>query len=52
MGNSLKVYNDGRIMLSWDDLPGDPIYIAEEIGEEVVRRFCETLGSEYATETV
>jgi hypothetical protein len=52
VGNSLRVYDGGRIMLSWDDLPDDPIYIAEEIGEAAVRRFCEMLGSEYATEAV
>jgi hypothetical protein len=46
--NSLRVYYAGRIILSWDDLPDDPVYIAGEVGEAAVRRFCEMLGSEYA----
>src|ERR1044072_1685297 len=52
VGNSLRVYYGGRVLLSGDDLPGDPIYIAEEIDEAAVRRFCEMLGSEYVTEAV
>jgi hypothetical protein len=52
VGNSLGVYYGGRIILSWHDLPDDPIYIAEEIDEAAVRQFCEMLGSEYATEAV
>ena len=50
VGNSLRVYYGGRVMLSWDDLPDDPIYIAGEVDEGAVRRFCEMLESEYAAE--
>jgi hypothetical protein len=52
VGNSLRVYYGGRVMLSWDDLPGDPIYMAKEIDEPAVRRLCEMLGSEYVTEAI
>lgn len=52
VGNSLRVYYGGRIILSWDDLPHDPIYIAKEMDEAAVGRFCELLGSEYAAEAV
>ena len=52
VGNSLRVYYGSRIILSWDDLPDDPIYIAQGVDEAAVRRFCEMLGSEYAAEAV
>ena len=50
--NALSVYSGGRIILSWHDLPGDPIYIAAEIDEAVVRQFCAMLGCEYVAEAV
>jgi hypothetical protein len=52
VGNSLRVYYGDRIMLSWDDLGDDPIYIADDVDEIGVRRFCELLGSEYVTEAL
>jgi hypothetical protein len=43
----LRVYRDDRIILSWQDLPSDPIYVAKEFGEVVLKEFCERLGCEY-----
>ena len=44
----LRVYQGDRIILSWHDLPSDPFYVVIEIGEDVLRRFCEILGCEFA----
>ena len=37
----LRVYRCNRIMLSWHDLPSDPIYVARECDEELLKEFCE-----------
>ena len=46
----LCVYRGDRIILSWHDLPYDPFYVSREIDEATLKRFCETLGCEYAAE--
>ena len=36
----LRVYRDNRIILSWHDLPSDPIYVVKEYDEDVLKEFC------------
>ena len=43
----LRAYRGGSIILSWHDLPSDPIYVAKEIDEFLLKDFCERLGCEY-----
>ncbi len=43
----LRVYSDRTIILSWHDLPDDPFYVATEIDETALMRFCDALGSRY-----
>jgi hypothetical protein len=45
--NELRVYWNGKIILSWHDLPSDPFYIASEIDEDALRKFCSVLGCKY-----
>ena len=37
----LRVYRDNRIMLSWHDVPFDPIFVVKEYEEYVLKEFCE-----------
>lgn len=46
----LRVYQNDKIILSWHDLPFDPFYVANEIDEAVLRKFCGTLGYELVIE--
>lgn len=43
----LRVYHDETIILSWHDLPNDPFYVATQIDETAVVRFCNALGCRY-----
>jgi hypothetical protein len=43
----LRVYRNGKIILSWHDLPSDPFYVASEIDEVALRKFCGALGCGY-----
>ena len=43
----LRVYRDETIILSWHDLPSDPFYVATEIDETTIMRFCNALGCRY-----
>ena len=43
----LRVYDGETIILSWHDLPSDPIYVASSVDEATLRRFCEALGCRY-----
>ena len=45
--DNLRVYDGEEIILSWHDLPSDPIYVASAIDEAALRKFCEALGCEY-----
>ena len=45
--DNLRVYEGEKIILSWHDLPFDPVYVASEIDEAALRKFCEALGCEY-----
>lgn len=45
--NELRVYRNGKIILSWHDLPSDPFFVASEIDEAALRKFCGALGCEY-----
>jgi hypothetical protein len=44
------VYLGDRIVLSWHDLPFDPLYVAQETDEGALQRFCKALGCDYAAE--
>jgi len=37
------VFDGGKIILNWYDVPADPIYVAEEISEGKVKNLCESL---------
>jgi len=43
----LQVYAGEKIILSWHDLPSDPVYIASAIDEATLIKWCEALGCEY-----
>ena len=43
----LRVYEGEKIILSWHDLPFDPIYVASEIDEAALGKFCKALGCGY-----
>lgn len=45
--DGLRVYEGERLILSWPDVPFDPIYIASTIPEVAVSRFCKSVGSQY-----
>ncbi len=45
--SSLCVYEGEEIILSWHDLPTDPIYVGSVIDETALRNFCEALGCQY-----
>ncbi len=47
VSSHLRVYSNGKILLSWHDLPSDPFYVANEIDEAVLKKFCSILGCEY-----
>ena len=49
--NALRVYRNGKVVLSWNDLPFDPIYLASEIDEEALKKFCDGLGCTYVRDT-
>jgi hypothetical protein len=43
----MRIYHNETIILSWHDLPDDPFYVAAEIDETAVMRFCNALGCRY-----
>jgi hypothetical protein len=45
--DNLRVYKGETIILSWHDLPFDPIYVASSVDEAVLRKFSEALGCGY-----
>ena len=45
--DNLRVYEGENIILSWHDLPLDPIYVASSVDEAVLREFCVALGCGY-----
>ena len=42
----LRVYSNNRIVLSWHDLPSDPIYVSDQFDEIKLKRVCDLLGCE------
>jgi len=42
--NTLSVYWNREIILSWHDLPCDPIYLSPTLEDAVLREACATLG--------
>jgi hypothetical protein len=49
--NSLCVYDGEKIILSWHDVPSDPIYVESAIDEAAVRKLSDALGGEYLFRT-
>jgi len=45
--DNLRVYDGEYIILSWHDLPSDPIYVASTVNEAALKKFCEALGCGY-----
>ena len=43
----LRVYEGNKLILSWHDVPFDPVYFASEVAEAIVRRFSASLGCRY-----
>lgn len=49
VGDHLKAYRDGVMLLHWHDaFSGNQIIVSQEIPEEVVQRFCSQLQLEYS----
>ena len=44
----LRLYEGNRLILSWHDVPFDPVYFSSEVAEERLRRFSASLGCRYA----
>ncbi len=51
VGNGLGVYMDDELLLSWHDLPHDPIYVSPSIREESLKQFCEAVGCNFSMES-
>ena len=43
----LRVYEGNKLILSWHDVPFDPVYFGSEVAEERIRRFSTSLGCQY-----
>ncbi|HYE73268.1 MAG TPA: hypothetical protein VEF04_08055 [Blastocatellia bacterium] len=43
----LRVYWKRKVILSWHDLPTDPLYVLSELDESALQKFCEVLGCKY-----
>jgi hypothetical protein len=43
----LRVYEGNRLILSWHDVPFDPVYFGSEVAEARLRRFSASLGCRY-----
>ena len=44
VANSLGVYHNHQVILSWHDLPGDPIYLSDSLDGRILREACVSLG--------
>jgi len=44
VANSLSVYWNNQVILSWHDLPSDPLYISDDLNESVLRKASNSLG--------
>lgn len=49
-GNVLGIYVDDQLILSWHDLPDDPIYISTVIPESSISTFCRLVDCNYNRE--
>jgi len=47
-----KAYGPAGMVLEWHDSFGDSLFITKAIPEDVVKSFCNEIGSEYEDETV
>ena len=43
----LRVYDGNRLILSWHDVPFDPVYFGSEVAEARVRKLSASLGCRY-----
>lgn len=43
----LRVYHNDRVILSWYDLPHDPLNLTNDIDETTLEKFCEILDCSY-----
>jgi hypothetical protein len=43
----LRVYEGNRLILSWHDVPFDPVYFGSEVAEAIVRKLSASLGCRY-----
>ena len=43
----LRVYQGNRLILSWHDVPFDPVYFGSEVAEARVRKLSASLGCRY-----
>jgi hypothetical protein len=48
--SQMIVYQGQDVLLTWHDVPDDPIYVSRRIAEENVRRFCSVAGCNYSKE--
>jgi hypothetical protein len=44
----LRVYHNDKVILSWYDLPHDPLNLANDIDKTALEKFCEILDCSYA----
>jgi hypothetical protein len=42
----LRIFSSDQILLSWHDLPSDPIYVSDQIGEDTLNKARDVLGCE------
>lgn len=47
MCDHLYVYKDQRVLLTWNDVFSDPLYISKKVPEDKVKVFCQALGCSY-----
>ena len=46
VANSISVYRDDQIIMSWHDLPFDPIYVSTQFDEQKLKKLGDVLGCE------
>jgi hypothetical protein len=49
--NEFLISHGTEYLLSWYDFPDDPFYISCLIPEQVIKRFCDSIGSSYRRES-
>ena len=49
-GNALAIYVDEQLILSWHDLPDDPVYVSTVVPESDISTFCRLVDCSYSRE--